>query len=148
VTYVYRAYDIDDQLLYVGMSDQPAKRIRTHQLNGARWADQLARVDLKYYADRESAALAESAAIVTERPRHNITGLSRPKARSVIPTHEVVDPLVDLDWLAAYLGKPKKTIYSWRLRGTGPPAYKIGQALRWRRSEVDAWLAERSEQHG
>jgi excisionase family DNA binding protein len=57
---------------------------------------------------------------------------------------EITDePLRDLDWLAAYIGVPKKSIYGWRLRGEGPPAYKVGQHLRYRKSEVDAWLAER-----
>ena len=55
------------------------------------------------------------------------------------------DPLYDLEWLSAYIGVPKKTIYSWRLHGQGPPAYKIGQHLRYRRSEVDQWLTEQRE---
>ena len=50
--------------------------------------------------------------------------------------------LYDLDWLAEYLGVSKKTIYSWRLRGVAPPAYRIGRHLRWSRADVDAWLAE------
>jgi predicted DNA-binding transcriptional regulator AlpA len=52
------------------------------------------------------------------------------------------EPLRDIDWLAGYLHKPKKTLYNMRLRGEGPPAYKIGQALRWKKSEVDAWLEQ------
>jgi excisionase family DNA binding protein len=52
------------------------------------------------------------------------------------------EPLRDLDWLAAYIGKPKKTIYNWRFRGEGPPAYKVGNSLRFRQSEVDQWLRE------
>jgi len=44
--------------------------------------------------------------------------------------------------LAEYLGVSKKTIYSWRLRGVAPPAYRIGRHLRWSRADVDAWLAE------
>jgi excisionase family DNA binding protein len=55
------------------------------------------------------------------------------------------ETLHDLDWLAAYLGIPKKTIYGWRLRGEGPPAYRVGKHLRYRRSDVDDWLAERRQ---
>jgi excisionase family DNA binding protein len=58
------------------------------------------------------------------------------------------EPLRDIDWLAAYLKKPKKTLYRWRLHGEGPPAYKVGQQLRFRKSEVDAWLAERGDLNG
>jgi excisionase family DNA binding protein len=53
--------------------------------------------------------------------------------------------LHDLDWLAEYLGIPKKTIYGWRLRGEGPSAYRVGKHLRYRRSDVDDWLAERRQ---
>jgi predicted DNA-binding transcriptional regulator AlpA len=62
-----------------------------------------------------------------------------------IRAHSDDEPLRDLDWLSEYLDRPKKSIYSMRLRGEGPPAYKIGQHLRWRKSEVDQWLAEQRE---
>jgi predicted DNA-binding transcriptional regulator AlpA len=51
------------------------------------------------------------------------------------------EPLHDLEWLSGYLGNiPQRTIYNWRQRGGGPPAYRVGKYLRYRRSEVDAWL--------
>jgi excisionase family DNA binding protein len=45
------------------------------------------------------------------------------------------------DWLASYIGKPLRTVYAWRQRGIGPPSYKVGNSVRYRRSEVDQWLA-------
>jgi hypothetical protein len=53
-------------------------------------------------------------------------------------------------WLAGYLGGedepvPLSTIYSWRQTNQGPPAYRIGKHLRYRQSEVDAWLAEQRD---
>ncbi|MGI8753977.1 MAG: helix-turn-helix transcriptional regulator [Acidimicrobiales bacterium] len=36
---------------------------------------------------------------------------------------------------------PLATVYQWNHRGTGPKALKIGRHLRFRRSDVDAWLA-------
>ncbi|WP_100524145.1 helix-turn-helix transcriptional regulator [Mycobacteroides abscessus] len=36
-------------------------------------------------------------------------------------------------------------IRSWRLRGEGPPAIRMGSALRWDVTEVDAWLNEQRE---
>ena len=56
------------------------------------------------------------------------------------------EPLNDLDWLSKYIKTPKKTIYSWRLVGKGPPAYHVGQQLRYRRSDVDQWLAEHQDE--
>lgn len=38
---------------------------------------------------------------------------------------------------------PLATFYAWRHRGTGPPAYRVGRHLRFRRSDIDQWLDER-----
>jgi excisionase family DNA binding protein len=55
------------------------------------------------------------------------------------------DRLVDLEWLSELLGVPGRTIYSWRQYGEGPPAYRVGRYLRYRRSDVEAWLNERHD---
>lgn len=48
-----------------------------------------------------------------------------------------------MEELAAYLGVPKKTVYScwrhWRLRG-----YRVGRYLRFRERHVEEWLQSRS----
>lgn len=36
-------------------------------------------------------------------------------------------------------------IRAWRLRGEGPPAIRVGSALRWDPDEVDVWLDVRRE---
>jgi excisionase family DNA binding protein len=51
-----------------------------------------------------------------------------------------VDRLFTVDALADYLGVSPKTIYDWRLKRTGPAAMKVGNQLRWRRADVEAWL--------
>jgi predicted DNA-binding transcriptional regulator AlpA len=45
--------------------------------------------------------------------------------------------------LAAYLKKPKATLYGWRYRGEGPPAIVVGGELRYRVSAVASWLKQR-----
>jgi excisionase family DNA binding protein len=55
------------------------------------------------------------------------------------------EPLLDVAWLADYLGVPVRTVYSWRLRDLGPPAYVVGRHLKFRKSEVDLWLRERHD---
>ena len=50
------------------------------------------------------------------------------------------EPLMTTEELAAYLRVPRATIYSWRHLETAPRAMKVGKHLRWRRSDVDAWL--------
>jgi predicted DNA-binding transcriptional regulator AlpA len=36
-------------------------------------------------------------------------------------------------------------IRAWRLRGDGPPAIRVGTALRWDAREIDEWLDSRRE---
>lgn len=47
--------------------------------------------------------------------------------------------------LAAFLGVPVKTLYSWRYLGTGPPFIRVGRHLRYRRADVETWLAEQTD---
>jgi excisionase family DNA binding protein len=43
--------------------------------------------------------------------------------------------------LSEMLGVPVATLYSWRYHGRGPAAVRVGRHLRYRLSDVDAWLA-------
>ncbi len=46
---------------------------------------------------------------------------------------------IGVEALAAELGVPVRTIYSWRTKGKGPRAATFGKHLRFRREDVDAW---------
>lgn len=48
--------------------------------------------------------------------------------------------MLTIEQLSGYLQVPIQTIYAWRHDGVGPRALKAGRALRYRRSDVDAWL--------
>ena len=50
------------------------------------------------------------------------------------------DPLLTVDEVAAWIRKPKATLYAWRSRGLGPRGIRVGNGLRYRRSDVEAWL--------
>ncbi len=56
--------------------------------------------------------------------------------------------LLTIDEAANYLAIPKATLYTWRTRraGFGPRAVKIGGCLRFRRSDLDAWIDAHVEQ--
>jgi excisionase family DNA binding protein len=43
--------------------------------------------------------------------------------------------------LAKMLSVPVSTLYAWRYHGKGPVAVRVGRHLRYRRDEVDAWIA-------
>ena len=56
-----------------------------------------------------------------------------------------LEPLIDIGKLAAYLGVPVSTIYDWRTRGLGPPAYRFGKHLKFAVGDVRAWVERQRE---
>ena len=42
---------------------------------------------------------------------------------------------------------PLATLQSWRASRTGPRGYRIGRHVRYRREDVEAWLAERADRN-
>ena len=48
--------------------------------------------------------------------------------------------------LASELDVPISTTYRWNTEGTGPTIYRIGKHVRYRRDDVDAWLAGKADQ--
>ncbi len=53
--------------------------------------------------------------------------------------------LMDVAELAAYLGVPISTVYDWRTRDKGPPAYRFGKHLKFAIADVQAWVAAQRE---
>ena len=99
MTYLYRAYDAGDRLLYVGVTDRLERRFKQHRADARKSRDQLDHYDLTEYPDRESALVAEAhAAIDDEWPIHNeidrprsgsgTTAPARPRAQSQVSTAE------------------------------------------------------------
>lgn len=54
--------------------------------------------------------------------------------------------LMSLAEVADHLGVPIKTLYTWRSRGQGPPGYRIGRHVRYRRADVEAWLERHADE--
>lgn len=70
-TTVYRAYGSSGRLLYIGVAADPGSRWSTHRYKAPWWPD-VARIDLEHLKDRKAALEAEKAAIISERPIHNL----------------------------------------------------------------------------
>lgn len=70
-TAVYRLFDTDGMLLYVGMTAYPTIRFSSHRATKP-WWHEVATRRLVWYATREAAAMAEIRAIQTEAPRYNV----------------------------------------------------------------------------
>ena len=54
------------------------------------------------------------------------------------------DELFSPTELADFLGIPVSTLYAWRYTRTGPPGFRVGRHLRYRRTDIERWLYERS----
>jgi hypothetical protein len=72
-------------------------------------------------------------------------------ARDSTPVDPVVttvhDPFLNTEAACGYLGVPKATLLTWRVRrpGYGPRAVKAGGRLKYRLSELDRWLRAHEE---
>lgn len=53
----------------------------------------------------------------------------------------MADDLLSTDQLAVWLLKPPGTLRQWRHKGYGPAGFRVGGSVRYRRSEVERWLA-------
>lgn len=50
------------------------------------------------------------------------------------------DRLLTVGQLAEVTGVPTQTVYKWSAAGTGPRRLRLGKHLRYRASDVRAWL--------
>lgn len=69
---VYRLFDQDDRLLYVGSTRNWLGRLKAHR---RKWGDLIARTTTEEYDDAESMLEAEAAAIHDEKPALNAKGI-------------------------------------------------------------------------
>ncbi|KAB1979478.1 GntR family transcriptional regulator [Streptomyces triticiradicis] len=70
-TALYRYFDDNDDLLYIGISIDPDGRLQAHRDNHEPWAPAVARRTIEWLDSRPLALEAEEEAIKTERPRCN-----------------------------------------------------------------------------
>lgn len=58
-----------------------------------------------------------------------------------VPTNDnQADEYLDERRLCALLGISSVTATKWRAKAKGPPFIKVGRLVRYRRSDIDAWL--------
>lgn len=98
-TALYRLFNADDRLLYVGISNDPKVRWRQHHADKA-WAPDVAMRVIEWHDSRSAALLAELKAIRAERPMHNIVhARAIRKVRPIRPLPK--PPVIDEATLAA-----------------------------------------------
>lgn len=55
------------------------------------------------------------------------------------------DRLMSVEEVAEYLGVTRGTIYTWRWKGKGPRAYRVGHLVKYRVADVERWLEDNAE---
>jgi len=75
-TSLYRFYDVDGTLLYIGITNQRHWRFQQHE--GKEWWPQVATATVTHYLTRSEAQCAEAAAISAEHPVYNVVGNHAP----------------------------------------------------------------------
>lgn len=68
---VYRCYDQNGRLLYVGKSGNLPARLDNHR-SASPWLELVARMSIRVYSSHEAGLAAEREAIATERPLFNL----------------------------------------------------------------------------
>ena len=74
-TALYRLFSTDGTLLYIGITRNIPERFYQHEVY-KRWWPHVARKTMSWYGSRTAALAAEAAAIASERPVYNVTGVS------------------------------------------------------------------------
>ena len=82
-TQLYRHFDDEGNLLYVGISLSAIYRLKQHR--NSHWSDKIARVDITHYQSRAEAMRAEILAIESEMPLYNIVRSTMPQDARQIP---------------------------------------------------------------
>ncbi len=54
-----------------------------------------------------------------------------------------VNDMLDTTGAAAFLGLARRTLEIWRCKKKGPPYFKVGSLVRYRRADLQEWLDSR-----
>lgn len=82
-TYLYRHFNQEGALLYVGVSLSVVHRLAQHK-DHSHWYRSITRIDIKEFSTRREALIAERDAIKQEKPLHNIYHLRQLKSEKKI----------------------------------------------------------------
>ena len=75
-TTLYRLYNADDELIYVGVAGNPGRRFEQHRGDKPWWGE-VVRIEVEHFATREAALEAERVTIASEHPPYNV--IHKPK---------------------------------------------------------------------
>lgn len=146
---LYRFYDAHGHLLYVGITQNPPSRFRSHEETKT-WWELVADIKLETFASRLELAVAERAAITAEVPFYNVTHNAKRYERSDIPaedgasrtrrimTFSLAEVARELR-LYEHMKDPVRWLSS-QIKSGRVPALKVGRSWRMTRAGIDAAL--------
>lgn len=102
---LYRFYSDQGQLLYVGITKDPAKRIEQHG-DQKDWWSQVSGMTIEWYPDRATVLAAERRAIRVEHPAHNIQHTPRARPGVTSQAGPRTKPAIHLVWTCNACGRP------------------------------------------
>jgi predicted GIY-YIG superfamily endonuclease len=108
---LYRCFDADDQLLYIGQTANWTKR-RQHHASQSSWWPLVDRVEMQSDMEKAEALEAERLAIFREQPIHNVEGKLAPRDLEVPPPRPAVH-FVSTHEAGLMLGIGRTTIYDY-----------------------------------
>jgi predicted GIY-YIG superfamily endonuclease len=117
-TALYRLYDADDELLYVGITWNPKSRWESHATYKS-WWHKVARKTVEWHEDRRTAIAAEARITAAEKPRYDDSARrSQGTPRRNAPDHEGIQKVAE-----ALTSRIKEDVYPPGTRlSTGPVA--------------------------
>jgi predicted GIY-YIG superfamily endonuclease len=159
---LYRHWDTEGRLLYVGISTDVINRLQGHR-SCSLWYEQIHVVEVEHFATRQEALAAETAAIKAEKPLFNVINNRPPKpprppkvpARNVAPRAVLGSTTTNTPTLGGALGDAylscKQTAGILNIstaclerlddKGKGPPRLKFAPRIhRYSARGVLKWL--------
>lgn len=94
-----------------------------------------------------SAKSSPKYAISLESSTQNPRGLIMPKTDHILPTRGNDLTLVNTTQAAKILEINEKTLTNWRSTGKSPKYIKVGRSVRYRLSDLTAWIEANSRHH-
>ena len=150
---LYRMFDADSRLLYVGISVHGPDRLNGHR-HDKPWWPEIATVQMKHFPNRSAALQAEQAAIRTDNPKYNIA--HKPLTRDPLSRVGVQRPIcmgektgipeftgyLDRETAAAYFGIGVQTFDNLRRKNPDfPETEYAGRTPLWKIDDLDKWRA-------
>lgn len=132
---LYRHYDKEDRLLYIGVSLHLLSRIAQHRSN-SHWFDSIAKITIENFETSEQVYEAEKKAIKKEKPLYNISSVKNTSYRN--------KKLLGIFDLSSILAVPVGRIRCEILYGRFPIRPIAEKPFRWLRSDVEEMISDKS----